>query len=465
MTDLASLPALGAVATADAIADGRTTAAAVVDQALSRIGRDNGRLQAFITVLGDEARAEATLLDQLQARGHRRGPLHGVPLAVKDIIDVGGQKTRAGSITRDHLPAAAYDAFVVARLRAAGAIVIGKTNTVEYAFGGWGTNVIAGTPVNPHDFTVARVPGGSSSGSGVAVGAGMVPLAFGTDTGGSVRLPAAWCGAVGYKTSYGLVSRAGVVPLALAFDTIGPITRTVRDAAVMGQVMLGSDPADAATSGAPGLDLVSGLEAGVKGLTIGLVSLDHDMAVDVEVAAAIETAARALEQAGARVVRLMLPETLATYTTACGELMMVEGYCRYGALADAEPSPLGAPVAKRLRGGAGLSGPTLFAGLERRAERIIAANAALEGIDALILPTSPIPAVPITEVDEAGAPGGLTRFVNYLEWAGVSVPVGRTAAGLPIGLQVVTRRFADALALRIARSAEINAGGPLPLPA
>ena len=464
MIDPASLPALGASAIADAIAAGKVTAADVVDQALAHIARDNERLHAFILVLAEEARAEAALLDQLHARGHRRGALHGVPVAVKDIIDVGGQRTRAGSATRDHLPPASFDAAAVARLRAAGAVIVGKTHTVEYAFGGWGTNVVAGTPVNPHDIAVPRVPGGSSSGSAVAVGAGMVPLAFGTDTGGSVRLPASWCGSVGYKTSFGLVGRSGVVPLALAFDTIGPIARTVRDAAIMGQVMLGSDPADAATAGAPGLDLVSSLEAGVKGLTIGLVSLDHDMAVDVEVAAGIETAARALERAGARIVRLMLPETLATYTAACGELMMVEGYCRYGAFADADPPALGAPVAARIRGGASLSGPALFNGLEQRGERIAAANIALEGIDALILPTTPVPAIPIAEVDENAAPGALTRFVNYLEWTAVSVPVARTAGGLPIGLQVVARRFADALALRIARAAERDAGGPLPLP-
>lgn len=466
MIDAATVLAKGAVATATAIGAGETSARAVVETTLARIAAANARLHAFIAVMADEARAEADMLDALMARGHRRGPLHGVPVAVKDIIDVSGQKTRAGSVTRDHLPAAAADAWCVSRLRAAGAIVVGKTHTVEYAFGGWGTNPIAGTPVNPHDATIHRVPGGSSSGTGVAVGAGLVPIGFGTDTGGSVRLPASWCGTVGHKTSMGLVSRAGVVPLALHFDTIGPLSRTVRDAAVMSQLMLGSDPADASTTGAPGVDLVSGLDAGVKGLTLGVLAIDPSLAVDGEVAARFEATVRALEAAGARIVPVALPETLATYTSSCGELMMVEGAHHHGVLAREAPCRLGAWAARRIGGGFDIPATRYFAAVETRQQRIAAANALLagNGIDALLLPTTPIPAVPLSQVDEAGLPGIFTRFVNYLEWCGVSVPVGLTGAGLPIGFQVVTPRFEDALALRIAQSAETASGGPLPLP-
>ncbi|MEI8146560.1 MAG: amidase family protein, partial [Alphaproteobacteria bacterium] len=191
--DLADLSARGAAATADAIRSGQTTASAVTDHALALIAAAEP-LGAFVSVMGDAARADAAAVDRDIAVGKAVGPLAGVPVAVKDIIDVAGLPTRAGSVTRDKLPPAAKDAFAVAKLRAAGAVVIAKSKTVEYAFGGWGTNVIAGTPVNPFDKAVHRVPGGSSSGSGVAVGAGLVPLAFGTDTGGSVRLPASWCG-------------------------------------------------------------------------------------------------------------------------------------------------------------------------------------------------------------------------------------------------------------------------------
>lgn len=466
MTDAAAVLAEGALATAAAIREGRTSARAVVEATLARIAAENDRLHAFIAVMADEARAEADMLDAVQARGQSRGPLHGVPVGVKDIIDVAGQKTRAGSVTRDHLPAVTADAWCVTRLRAAGAIVVGKTHTVEYAFGGWGTNPIAGTPVNPHDRATPRNPGGSSSGTGVAVGAGLVPIGFGTDTGGSVRLPASWCGTVGHKTSMGLVSRAGVVPLALHFDTIGPLARTVADAAVMSQVMLGSDPADASTTGAPGLDLLAGLEAGVAGLTLGVVELDASIAVDPEVAAAIARTHAALEKAGARLVTVRLPETLATYTTDCGELMMVEGAHRHGALARENPLRLSPWAAKRIGGGFDIPATRYFAGVETRSARTAAANALLAegGIDALVLPTTPIAAQPLAAIDEAGLPGILTRFVNYLEWCGVSVPVGKTAAGLPISYQVVTPRYCDARALRIARAAEKAAGGPLPLP-
>lgn len=467
MTDAATVLAQGALATAAAIREGRTSARAVIETTLARIAAENDRLHAFIAVMADEARAEADMLDAVQACGQTRGPLHGVPVGVKDIIDVAGQKTRAGSVTRDHLPAASADAWCVTRLRAAGAIVVGKTHTVEYAFGGWGTNPIAGTPVNPHDRATPRNPGGSSSGTGVAVGAGLVPIGFGTDTGGSVRLPASWCGTVGHKTSMGLVSRAGVVPLALHFDTIGPLTRTVADAALMSQVMLGSDPADASTTAAPGLDLMAGLEAGVAGLTLGVVELDAAIAVDPEVAPAVAATHAALEKAGARLVSVRLPETMATYTTECGELMMVEGAHRHGALARENPLRLSPWAAKRIGGGFDIPAVRYFAGVETRRARTAAANALLAegGIDALVLPTTPIAAQPLATIDEAGLPGILTRFVNYLEWCGVSVPVGKTAAGLPIGYQVVTPRYCDARALRIARAAEKAVGGPLPLPA
>lgn len=467
MTDAATVLSQGALATAGAIRAGTISARAVIETTLARIAAENDRLHAFIAVMAEEARAEADMLDAVQARGQIRGPLHGVPVGVKDIIDVAGQKTRAGSITRDHLPAASADAWCVTRLRAAGAIVVGKTHTVEYAFGGWGTNPIAGTPVNPHDRTTPRNPGGSSSGTGVAVAAGLIPIGFGTDTGGSVRLPASWCGTVGHKTSMGLISRAGVVPLALHFDTIGPLARTVADAALMSQVMLGSDPADASTTGAPGLDLLSGLEAGVAGLTLGVVELDASVAVDPEVAAAVAATHAALEKAGARLVSVRLPETLATYTTDCGELMMVEGAHTHGALARENPLRLSPWAAKRIGGGFDVPATRYFAGIETRRVRTAAVNAMMAegGIDALVLPTTPIAAQPLAAIDEAGLPGILTRFVNYFEWCGVSVPVGKTAAGLPIGYQVVTPRHCDARALRIARAAEAAAGGPLPLPA
>ena len=181
--------------------------------------------------------------------GVRLGPLAGAPIGVKDIIDVAGHPTRAGSLTRADAPPAAQDAPVVQRLRAAGAIIIGKTHTVEYAFGGWGTNETIGTPHNPRDMSRARAPGGSSSGSGVAVAAGLCVAALGSDTGGSVRLPASFCGIVGLKTTWGLIDKSGVVPLTPMLDTIGPLTNSVADAAALFGVL-----APAQDARTPGLD-------------------------------------------------------------------------------------------------------------------------------------------------------------------------------------------------------------------
>lgn len=427
------------------------SATAKTEAALARIAAENAALHAFTAVTPEAARVDAAYVDrpEIAARGL---PLRGEPVAIKDIVDVAGLQTRAGSKTRDHLPPAARDATLVAKLRAAGMIVVGKTHTVEYAFGGWGTNPVAGTPWNPADRKVHRTPGGSSSGSGVAVGADLVHFAIGTDTGGSVRLPAAWCGCVGYKTSTGLISRAGVVPLAEVFDTIGPMTRTVAQAAAMAQVMFGSDLADPATHGVAPLDVVTDLEAGVAGLTIGLVSTG-DVAVDAAVAAAVEGAAKILEKAGARLVPVTLPETFATYANTCGAMMGSEAFAHYGRFIDGPGERLGAGVALRMRKAGEASATAVHEATARRPAMIAAAHKAIEACNLLLSPTTPAPAMRVAEVDEAGMPGVLTRFVNFLDWCGVSVPVG-AADGLPVGAQIVARRFDDALALRAARVLE-----------
>ncbi|HLH50228.1 MAG TPA: amidase, partial [Roseiarcus sp.] len=203
--------------TREALAGG-ASAVDIAKRTLDAIKRDNGALNAFVALDEQRALIDAAHIDALIAAGVTPGPLAGMPVAVKDIIDIVGLPTKAGSPTRAAAPPAAADAPVVARLRAAGAIIVGKTHTVEYAFGGWGSNETTGTPLNPRDRGHPRTPGGSSSGSGVAVAAGLVPAALGSDTGGSVRLPASFCGCVGLKTTIGLVETTGVVPLAQAFD-------------------------------------------------------------------------------------------------------------------------------------------------------------------------------------------------------------------------------------------------------
>ena len=213
----------------------------LVDALLARIRAQDQKLHAFVEVYADEARLAAEAADKAIRSGHKIGPLHGIPIALKDLIEIEGRVTTGGSqVWRDRR--STYTATIAQRLIAAGMIVIGKTHTVEFAMGGWGTNQHRGTPWNPWDLAVARTPGGSSSGTGVAVAAGMAPWGIGTDTGGSVRLPASWCGLSGLKTTIGRVSTYGILPLSPSLDTPGPMARSVEDAALLYQTIAGPDP-------------------------------------------------------------------------------------------------------------------------------------------------------------------------------------------------------------------------------
>src|SRR5207249_3460290 len=235
---------------ASEIASRRLSPVDLVEALLKRIQAKDEKLHAFVEVYAGDARLAAEAADKAIRSGHRIGPLHGIPIALEDLIEIEGRVTTGGSqVWRERR--SAYTATLAQRLIAAGLIVIGKTHTVEFAMGGWGTNQHRGTPWNPWDPEVARTPGGSSSGSGVAVAAGFAPWAIGTDTGGSVRLPAAWCGLTGLKTTIGRVSTYGILPLAPTLDTPGPMARSVLDAALLYTVMQGADPLDPRTLSAP----------------------------------------------------------------------------------------------------------------------------------------------------------------------------------------------------------------------
>src|SRR5580704_2636115 len=250
------------------IAARRLSPVAVVEAFLARIAAHDEKLHAYIDVYADDARLAAEAADKAIRSGHMVGPLHGVPIALKDLIDLEGRVTTGGSMVWRERRSPAT-ATLARRLIAAGMIVIGKTHTVEFAMGGWGTNQHLGTPWNPWDPEVARTPGGSSSGSGVAVASGFAPWAIGTDTGGSVRLPASWCGLSGLKTTIGRVSTYGILPLAPSLDTPGPLARSVEDAALLYSVMQGADPLDRLTlSAPPPSDPMAGLRRGVKGLRL-----------------------------------------------------------------------------------------------------------------------------------------------------------------------------------------------------
>lgn len=430
-----------------------TTPTQAVEAALAAITAQETEIGAFATVLPAHAREQARHLEAMLALGMPRGPLTGMVVGVKDIIDVAGLPTGGGSRTREGVAPAARDAAVVQRLCAAGAVMIGKTKTVEYAFGGWGTNVSMGTPRNPRDRQAARAPGGSSSGSGAAVAAGMVAAALGTDTGGSVRLPASFCGVVGLKTTAGLLPNRGVLPLSPRLDTVGPLAATVLDAARVFAALLAEDAPRVA--GGPALveDPALVTQRGVGGMRIGVPELPAE-SLHADTARVFAATRDMLAALGAAVRPAALPQSLAEYATRLGDIMASDAYRAYGALAEAEPNRLGAPVRERIRQGHAISAPRLLAALEAQAEGMQAAAALFEEVDALLLPTTPYPAPKLDACDEAVSPGGLTRFVNFLGLAAVSLPMGRAAEGMPVAMQIVVPPWHEVRALVIAGALE-----------
>jgi aspartyl-tRNA(Asn)/glutamyl-tRNA(Gln) amidotransferase subunit A len=423
--------------------------------ALARIARFDPTLRAFATVVPAHALEQARHQDAMAGLGVPPGPLAGMVVGVKDIIDVAGLPTRGGSFTRADAAPAGRDAVVVQRLRAAGAVVVGKTNTVEYAFGGWGTNVSAGTPLNPWDLGAPRAPGGSSSGSGAAVGAGLV-----TDTGGSVRLPAAFCGTVGLKTTAGLLPNTGVLPLSRRFDTVGPLTRTVADAARLLAALAGDDAHRLVGSATLRDPPSTVLARGIAGQRIGVLSAP-DVTLHPDTARVFEETQRLLESLGATLLPAALPRPITAYVAALGQFAAVHGYAEWGALAEAESSLLGAPVRRRILGGRDVPAVWLYAELERQARDIAAVADLFADLDALLTPATASPAPLLRDLDEDTSPAVFTRFVNYLDLAAISLPMALSAGRLPIGMQIVVPGFHEVRALAIAASLEATRGGPL----
>ncbi len=426
---------------------------------LDRITRLDRDLLAYITVLRDEALAAAGAAEREIARGRYRGPLHGIPIALKDLVLTRGLRTTCGSrILRDWVPNA--DATVAGRLADAGAILLGKLNLHEFAYGPTGVNPHYGTSRNPWDRH--RIPGGSSSGSGVAVAAGLAAGALGTDTGGSVRIPAALCGIVGLKPTYGRVSRAGVIPLAWSLDHVGPMTRTVMDAALLLQVLAGRDPADPSTVAIPVPDYRSAMQGEVRGLRLGVPKDLFFERLDPEVRAAVLAAARSLEGLGAIVEEIPLPKIHhagpASFAIIASEAMAYhEPYLR------TRSAEYGDDVRARLATGQFVLAHQYLKA--QRARQVIRAemDAALMRVDALLTPTTPIPA-PRLEEREITVDGvtqdsrwwliRCTRPINVTGHPALSVPCGVTASGLPIGLQLVGRFFDEATLLRIGHAFE-----------
>jgi aspartyl-tRNA(Asn)/glutamyl-tRNA(Gln) amidotransferase subunit A len=436
------------------IAAGQYTSSAITEACLARIAALEPKLQAFVEVYESEARAAARAADAEIAAGKRRGPLHGIPIALKDLIELEGRITTRGSrAMKDHV--SDKTATLAKTLVDAGMIVLGKTHTVEFAYGAWGTNQHMGTPWNPWDEKIARTPGGSSAGSAVAVAARMAPCAIGTDTGGSVRIPAAWCGITGLKTSIGRISTYGVMPLSPTLDTPGPFARSVEDCALLLSVLQGPDPKDPLTQDLPPADPFAVLEQGVKGLSLAKLPQKERAGHDAEILAAYDRSLEVLAGLGAKIVALPdLGHTLKEYGDLVGRIISAEIYPMIRELADDPAAPLDEAVRVRVVAGRTISDEDYRQLLAERARRKETFLKGLAGIDAILTPAAMTPPIPLTEIDQTTTPAISTRWVNFLDLCALALPNGLTRAGLPSSLQIVCRGGQEALALRIGRAFE-----------
>ena len=444
-TDLAQLPL-------HALAAGLNTRSIspvdLVDTCLARIQRLDAKLHAFVDVFAAEARAAAEAADKAIRSGHAVGPLHGIPVALKDLIELEGRVTTGGSaVWRERR--SSRTATLARKLIGAGMIVIGKTHTVEFAFGGWGTNQHLGTPWNPWDDKIQRTPGGSSSGSGVAVAARLVPCAIGTDTGGSVRVPAAWCGITGLKTTIGRISTYGVLPLTPTLDTPGPLTRSVEDAALLLQVMQGADARDPRTLSLRDADPMPTLRRGVKGLRLARMPASERSGVDAEVLAAYDRSLATLAGLGAEIVDLSLPRGFREYGASSGRIMSAEAYALLADIVDNNALSLDEAVRPRIRAGAAISSREYLQALAERERLKGEFGEAIAQVDAVLAPVTLTPALALEAVDQATTPAVFTRWGNFLDLCALALPCGFSAAGLPLSLQVVCRGGEEAMALRV----------------
>jgi aspartyl-tRNA(Asn)/glutamyl-tRNA(Gln) amidotransferase subunit A len=474
---------------AEAVRSGARTAADVVDEHLSRIAEREGELHAFNLVLGDEARAAAARVDESVAAGRDPGPLAGVPVAVKDNLCTRGIPTTCSSRILEHwVPP--YDATVVARLLGAGAVIVGKTNLDEFAMGSSTENSAFGPTRNPHDPT--RVPGGSSGGSAAAVAAGFAPLALGSDTGGSIRQPAALCGVVGAKPTYGMVSRYGLIAFASSLDQVGPFAANVADAALLLEVIAGHDPADSTSIPGPSPrsggrsgpgpeagDLRGAVDEGVDGLRIGVVTELADGA-DADVSARLDEAVRALEAAGAKVDEASVPAAVhglsAYYLLAPAEassnLARYDGV-RYGLRVDGpdvsemnhltRTAGFGNEVKRRIMLGTYALSAGYYDAYYGQAQRVRTLiirdfDAAYASHDLLLSPTAPTTAFPLG----AKTADPLTMYLsdvctipsNLAGHPAVSVPYGTGDDGLPVGVQVMAPALGEHAMFRAAGALE-----------
>ena len=422
---------------------------------LDRIGVLDGRLHCYITVTGEEALSQARRAEAEILRGHYRGPMHGIPFALKDIYDTAGIRTTAGSrVYLDRVPT--EDATTTARLKAAGGILLGKLHTYEFALGG--PDVSTPFPPARNPWNVDRITGGSSSGSGAAVAAGLCMGALGSCTGGSIRGPASLCGIVGLKPTYGRVSRRGVVTLSWSQDHCGPMSWTVEDAALMLQALAGHDPKDPGSSSAPVPDYSRGLREDIQGLTIGLPRhyfFTPGPDVSAEVLSIVEKGVETLQELGARVEEVTIP-CLPYARAANSVIMLSEAYAFHEKNLKERPQDYGEVARARFRVGGLFTSSDYVQAQRWRTVAMREFADVLRQVDVLVTPTMTQPAAPFQGYDVLAIVRGpsFTSPFNFTGLPAISVPAGFTADGLPVGMQIAGRPFDEATVLRVAHAYE-----------
>jgi aspartyl-tRNA(Asn)/glutamyl-tRNA(Gln) amidotransferase subunit A len=429
----------------------------VVRALLGRIEADE--TNSFITVTAEWALEKATLAEREILAGGHRGPLHGVPVALKDIIYTRGVRTTMGSaLYAGHVPD--HSATVARKLEEAGSVLIGKTNTHEVAYGPTGDRSYFGPTLNPHD--ARRITGGSSGGSGAAVAANFCYGALGSDTGGSIRIPAALCGTVGMKPTFGRVSKSGVFPLSWSLDHVGPITRTVEDNALMLNVLTGHDPEDPYSVDHPAEDFARYLQRGLRGAGIGLPTSFYFDQVDEEVGVLVREAMEVFRSLGAQVREVEIPNLVDTLH-AQRLILGAEAYAVHEERLENEPEAFDEEVCERLMDGAR---PRAYRYANARRRGVLATDEfdhALQGVDVLLTPTLPIVATEIGQREvrigdnKESVRSALTRYTGPTDLTGhpsLSIPCGITTSGLPVGLQLIGRHFDEATLYRFGHAYE-----------
>ncbi len=439
---------------AQAIAAKKLSSRDVTQACLDRIARAQPKLNAFMAIEPESALAAADAADAALAKGERKGPLHGVPLAHKDMYyETGFVVTCGSNIRRDFV--ATTTSTALQRLKDAGQVRLGSLQMSEFAYGPTGHNAHYGAVRNP--WGLDHITGGSSSGSGSAVAARLTFAALGSDTGGSIRMPAHFCGVTGLKTTVGLVSRAGAMPLSHSLDTVGPLARTAEDCALLTGLMAGADPADPTASHRPVPDYLAATKQPLQGLSIGIPKSFYVDDLDPEVARVLDDTKAALVREGVRIIEVELPDQ--RQLSAAAQLVLaVEAAGFHGQWMRERPQDYGPQVLMRLQNALAIPAVTYLEAMRWRGVALAEFVAAVAGVDAVLAPVSPVPAPTIAESDVGNSLNAeaviqrLTRFtrpINYLGLPSLALPCGFSKAGLPIGLQLIGRPFDEATLLRI----------------